>query len=80
MRIEDHSWRGLQPDLVNWLNDVTELLNSGGYQISSSSVPASTTGENTGGHRIAKDGSTWYLYIYTGTDDGWKKVALSALS
>lgn len=80
MRIEDYNWRGLPPDLVEWLTDVTDLLNTGRYQFRLGSVPTASTAGNEGEHIMAKDGSTWYLYIYTDSTDKWKRLAMANLS
>ena len=79
MLLDDYDWRGLPPDLVEWLTDTTALLNGGQYQNAQGSIPDSDTRGQVGQTIFAKDGATWYLYFYTGTDDGWKKVAMSDL-
>lgn len=80
IKIEDYDWRKLPPDLVEWLGDVTELLNLGKYAFNAGAVPpTSATPAQTGENTFVKDGATWYLYIYTGVTDGWKKAALSSL-
>lgn len=79
MRIDVPTTAGLKPEVANWINDISDLLNFGKYQTPLNTVPTAATAGQQGEMTYAKDGSTWYLYIYTNSTDGWKKVAMSAL-
>ena len=80
MLLDDYSWEYLPPDLVEWLTDTTALLNGGQYQHAQGNVPDANTRGQEGQTIYAKDGATWYLYLYTGVTDGWKRIAMAALS
>lgn len=80
MRLDEYDFRGLPPDLIEWLQDCTSIINLGEYQMKQmASPPTSSTPAQNASFGVAKDGSTWYLYIYTNATDGWQKVALSAI-
>lgn len=79
MRLDEYDWKGLPPDLIEWLQDCTELINLGKYSTRNISVPTSLSAGYEGEFGIAKDGNYWYLFVYTGATDTWKKVLLSDL-
>jgi len=79
MRIEDYTFTGLPPNLVEWISDVTDLLNQGLYQMKRGQIPTANTGGQEGEHVYAKDGITWYLYVYVDSTDTWKKIPMEAL-
>lgn len=76
MKIDEYDFKGLSPDLIEWINSVTELLNVGKYSFRSGVVPTSGTRGQSGDHVIAKDGASWYFFIYSNDTDGWKKLEL----
>ena len=79
MRLDDYSWKGLPPDLVEWLDSCTKVINLGLYaQQVYASPPTAATISEAGNFGLAKDGASWYIFVYTG-DDGWYKVKLTAI-
>ena len=81
MRIDEYDWKRLPPDLVEWITDVTELLNAGKYAMRyyGSTPPTATTPGQQGEFMVAKDGASWYIYVYTDSTDTWRKAELVAL-
>ncbi len=73
MRINDYDWQDLPPDLVEWLSDVTDLLNNGRYANRVATPPSASTPGNPGEIIIAQDGTTWYLYAYLNNTDKWQR-------
>jgi hypothetical protein len=79
-KLDSYDWRGLPPDLVEWLNDCTDIINLNMYEAKAfPTPPTSSTAGTQGWFGIAKDGSSWFLYFYTDGTDKWQKVQLSAL-
>lgn len=79
MRVDDYDWKGLSPDLVEWLDDVTQLLNTGKYALYyyGTTTPSATSLGQQGESMIGKDGVNWYLYIYRDDTDKWGKTQLT---
>lgn len=78
--LDEYDFKRLPPDLVEFLGDLTTYWNAGRFPVYyDGSPPTSSTLSDGPSIRIAKDGSTWYIYVYTDSTDGWKKVALGAL-
>lgn len=73
-------WKDLPSDLIEFLQDLTLYWNTGRVPLQSAATPPTSSTEAEGPCiKIAKDGATWYLYVYTNSTDGWKKVALTAI-
>ena len=78
MRLEDYDWKGLPPDLTEWLQDATDILNQGKYQVTVGSPPVSgTTPGNSGDVIVALDGATYYIYINVDGGTTWKKATMA---
>ena len=76
MRVDDYDWKGLPPNLVEWLEDVTELINAGKISIRyyGTTTPSSVTAGQQGEMLLVKDGVTWKVYIYTDSTDTWQQI------
>ena len=81
MKLDSYDWRGLPPDLIEWLEDCTDIINLNMYEAKFfASPPTSTTLGTQGWFGVAKDGASWYLYLYSGDTDKWQKVQLTAVT
>lgn len=79
-KLDSYDWKGLPPDLIEFLEDLTEFWNTGRIPLQySASPPTSSTSADGPGILISKDGATWNIYIYTNATDKWYKVALTAV-
>ncbi len=77
-KLNDYDWKGLNPDLVEFLQDITSYWNTGRIPLQNVGAPPTSTTQADGPLiRLEKDGASWFLYCYTNETDGWKKVALS---
>ena len=78
MRLEDYDWKGLPPNLVEWLQDCTDIINQGKYQAYIGTAPTSgTTPGQQGDIIVAQDGATWYIYVCVDGSNTWKKATMA---
>ena len=80
MKLDSYDWRGLPPDLIEWLEECTDIINLNQVECKFfGAPPTSATVATQGWFGIAKDGANWYMYIYSGSSDGWQKVQLAGI-
>ena len=81
MKLDTYDFRGLPPDLIEWLDECTDVVNLNLYEAKKfATPPTSSTVGNQGLFGVAKDGASWYWYVYTDTTDKWWKVQLSVVA
>lgn len=78
--VDEPDVRGVSPEIAEWIYAITEIINGGLLNLKYyGSPPTSSTRASEREVGFSKDGSTWYVYIYTNSTDGWRKIQMTTL-